>query len=53
MASGGAPFALGVISDLVGPHRGFVLVPALLLAAAAGVIVAPVRRAFSPANSST
>ena len=53
VASGGAPFALGVISDLVGPHRGFVLVPALLLAAAAGVIVAPVRRAFSPANSST
>ena len=44
VASGGAPFALGAISDVVGSHRGFVLVPALLLLAAAGVVAAPVRR---------
>lgn len=52
MASGGAPFALGAISDVVGPHLGFVLVPALLLVAACGVVVAPVRRALSPATRS-
>lgn len=44
VASGGAPFALGALSDVVGPHRGFVLVPALLLVAVGGVVLAPVRR---------
>ena len=32
-ASGVAPFALGALGDLVGPHRGFLMVPALLAAA--------------------
>lgn len=44
VASGGAPFALGAFSDVVGSHRGFLLVPALLLVAAAGVVLAPARR---------
>jgi MFS family permease len=30
IAIGAAPFALGALSDLVGPHRGFLLIPALL-----------------------
>jgi MFS family permease len=47
VASGCAPFALGAISDAVGPHRGFLLVPALLLAAAVGVVLAPARRRLS------
>ena len=44
VASAAAPFALGALSDVVGPHRGFVLVPVLLLVAAIGVVVAPARR---------
>lgn len=47
VASGGAPFALGALSDVVGPHRGFVLVPVLLLVAAGGVVLAPARRRVS------
>lgn len=34
VAIGLAPFALGTLSDAVGPHRGFLLVPALLAVAA-------------------
>lgn len=34
LAIGSAPFALGALADWVGPHRGFLLVPVLLLAAA-------------------
>ena len=33
VASGVAPFALGALGDLVGPHRGFLLLPALFLVA--------------------
>lgn len=44
VASGFAPFGLGALSDVVGPHRGFLLVPALLLLGAGGVVLAPVRR---------
>ncbi len=43
-ASGSAPFALGAVSDSVGPHSGFLLVPAVLVVAAAGVVLAPLRR---------
>lgn len=44
VASGSAPFALGAVSDQVGTHAGFVLVPALLIMAAAGVVMSPARR---------
>lgn len=44
VASGAAPFALGAVSDAVGPHSGFLLVPAVLVVAAAGVVLAPLRR---------
>ena len=39
LASGIAPFALGALADSMGTHAAFLLVPALLLAAAAGVLV--------------
>jgi predicted MFS family arabinose efflux permease len=39
LASGVAPFALGALADSTGAHAAFLLVPALLLAAAAGVLV--------------
>jgi predicted MFS family arabinose efflux permease len=39
LASGIAPFALGALADSIGTHSAFLLVPALLLAAAAGVLV--------------
>ena len=38
-ASGIAPFALGALADSIGTHSAFLLVPALLLGAAAGVLV--------------
>jgi hypothetical protein len=38
VASGAAPFALGALADGAGTHIAFLLVPALLLAAAAGVL---------------
>jgi len=39
LASGIAPFALGALADSIGTHAAFLLVPALLLGAAAGVLV--------------
>ena len=39
LASGIAPFALGALADSIGTHSAFLLVPALLLGAAAGVLV--------------
>lgn len=39
IASGVAPFALGAMADRVGTHTAFLLVPALLAAAAAGVVI--------------
>ena len=39
LASGIAPFALGALADSIGTHAAFLLVPALLLVAAAGVLV--------------
>jgi fucose permease len=39
LASGIAPFALGALADSIGTHGAFLLVPALLLAAAAGVML--------------
>jgi len=42
IAIGVAPFALGAMSDLVGPHTAFLLVPALV--AIAGLAVLTVRR---------
>jgi predicted MFS family arabinose efflux permease len=44
LASGVAPFALGALADRIGTHTAFLLVPALLAAAAAGVL-ATLRRA--------
>lgn len=44
VASGSAPFALGAVSDAVGPHSGFLLVPGVLAVAAVGVVLAPLRR---------
>ena len=46
VASGVAPFALGALGDLVGPHRGFLLLPALFavalaLLAASGALSRP------------
>jgi fucose permease len=38
LASGVAPFALGATADQVGTHTAFLLVPGLLLLAAAGVL---------------
>lgn len=35
VAIGTAPFVLGALSDAVGPHRGFLLIPVLLAVAAA------------------
>jgi predicted MFS family arabinose efflux permease len=35
IASGSAPFGLGALADHIGTHRGFLLVPALLIAAMA------------------
>jgi predicted MFS family arabinose efflux permease len=40
LASGVAPFVLGALADAVGPHRGFLLVPCLLVLAAA-MLLAP------------
>jgi nitrate/nitrite transporter NarK len=39
LASGVAPFALGAMADRIGTHTAFLLVPALLAVAAAGVLV--------------
>jgi predicted MFS family arabinose efflux permease len=39
LASGIAPFALGALADSIGTHTAFLLVPALLLGAAVGVLV--------------
>jgi predicted MFS family arabinose efflux permease len=39
LASGVAPFALGALADSIGTHAAFLLVPALLAAAATGVLV--------------
>jgi predicted MFS family arabinose efflux permease len=39
LASGIAPFALGALADSIGTHAAFLLVPALLLGAAVGVLV--------------
>jgi hypothetical protein len=33
IAFGGAPFALGVVADVVGPHTAILIVPAFLVAA--------------------
>jgi MFS family permease len=41
LASGVAPFVLGALADQVGTHTAFLLVPGLLAAAAAGVLVSP------------
>lgn len=49
VASGCAPFVLGALSDAVGPRRGFVLVPALLLAGAVVVGLSSARGASEPA----
>jgi predicted MFS family arabinose efflux permease len=38
LASGIAPFGLGAMADRIGTHTAFLLVPALLAAAAAGVL---------------
>jgi predicted MFS family arabinose efflux permease len=38
LASGVAPFALGAMADRIGTHTAFLLVPALLAAAALGVL---------------
>lgn len=38
IAIGVAPFALGAMADLVGPHTAFLLVPALIVAAALAVL---------------
>jgi predicted MFS family arabinose efflux permease len=38
LASGVGPFALGAMADRIGTHSAFLLVPALLVAAAAGVL---------------
>jgi predicted MFS family arabinose efflux permease len=40
VASGVAPFALGALADRAGTHTAFLLVPALLVAAALGVLAA-------------
>lgn len=40
VAIGSAPFALGALADAVGPHQGFLLVPVLLLSAAALLLTA-------------
>jgi len=40
VAIGSAPFALGALADAVGPHLGFLLVPALLLVAGVLLIAA-------------
>ncbi len=49
IAIGTAPFALGALADAVGTHRGFLLVPALLVLAA-GLLALAVRagRASAP-----
>ncbi len=39
LASGVAPFALGALADRTGTHTAFLLVPALLAAAAVGVLL--------------
>jgi MFS family permease len=39
LASGIAPFALGALADRTGVHTAFLIVPGLLVAAAAGVLV--------------
>ena len=41
LASGIAPFVLGALADHIGVHTAFLLVPVLLAAAAAGVLVSP------------
>ncbi len=45
VASGVAPFGLGAAADHVGTHTAFLLVPALLAAAAACVLASPRERA--------
>ncbi len=49
VASGMAPFALGALADRVGTHAAFLLVPALLVAAA-GCVLATLRAA-APAQA--
>jgi predicted MFS family arabinose efflux permease len=39
LASGIAPFVLGALADRIGTHAAFLLVPALLVAAAVGVLL--------------
>jgi predicted MFS family arabinose efflux permease len=39
LASGIAPFALGALADRIGTHTAFLLVPALLAAAATGILI--------------
>jgi MFS family permease len=52
LASGVAPFVLGALADAVGPHTGFLLVPGLLVVAAAMLFAPRARRALlSPAGS--
>jgi predicted MFS family arabinose efflux permease len=44
LASGVAPFVLGALADAVGPHTGFLLVPGLLVVAAAMLFAPRARR---------
>lgn len=51
-AFGLAPFALGSVADLVGPHTAFLLVPLFLAVSAAAVVpLARGRRAVQPAGT--
>jgi fucose permease len=43
LASGVAPFVLGALSDSVGTHTAFLLVPALLAGATVGILAGRVR----------
>lgn len=47
LASGVAPFVLGALADAVGPHTGFLLVPALLVVAAIMLLAPRARRALA------
>ncbi|MDQ1616748.1 MAG: hypothetical protein QOJ60_2687, partial [Actinomycetota bacterium] len=43
LASGGGPFALGALADAAGIRAAMLIVPVLLLVAAAGLRLAPYR----------
>lgn len=52
IASGGAPFVLGAISDAAGTQRAFLLVPVLLAIAAGGVVLVGRQRRIDAAAES-